>query len=898
MSIKLTPCTIVPPELYVLRDADKQLKKVLRDMGRPGYILVARQMGKTNLLLNAKRDLEGPDNAVIYIDLSAPFESERECFRHIIDTALDTGPSVFATCKTPIFDARRGPLPPSYKEHENELRMLLAAIPGKLVIILDEIDSLTKGAFSDKIFAQIRSVYFSRTNYEQFKRLTYVLSGVVEPNEIIKDKRISPFNIGEKIYLDDFTYEQFLDFVSRAGLDIGKDSVARIYYWANGNPRMTWDICFDIEEKREAGRTVTVVEVDASVTKLYLQDFARAPIDHIREVVTADDELRSSIAVVKSGQGNTLPDAIKNKLYLAGIIRSAANHGDISIKNRIIETALSDQWLLDISIRRKGLAKLAAEHYDEYRYAQALSLYEQLLQNPDSSTKEKETAYLRAGLCAYYTGQYQQALTFLEKAQCSKADFALRYYERAFCIGACYLQIGNLEASRKNLLEALENPTKNITSFIALVNLGVICSREKKHEGAVDYYQQALTNVESSSLPPEDRAKVKSSALYSLAMEYSDAGDGARAEVKFQEALEIASPSQRPAIMLGMYKGLKTAAEKELLLTQCVDLIISNNMRPDASQREGTLGFTASVLYALLRETYLLNRQVFDRLFVFASSLEELKKSSSELLLTLAYLSTTARDVDTAIQLARQVVQNDISGLVSKDTEFESYRLLSLLCRGNEKKTHQLKYVECLKSGYEPKTIDSVDLEIFAGLAVDLIESKKPDQALEYIELAKPYKRLVPQDQLSEFAALSFYEMLALRNAKAWSKLHQSSKETLTFLESLNGLPKVPRLVSVEGIKQIEDFARSNLRSTANMFATPVPVRTGPKYGRNDKVSVQYHDGAIKRDVKYKRVEADVVGGRCVILNSLVNASPTNPGQGGQGVRNQGREFAGAHRKR
>jgi Cdc6-like AAA superfamily ATPase len=155
----------------VIREADKQLRNVIKDMGRPGYVLVARQMGKTNLLLNAKRELEDTNSALIYIDLSAPFDSERECFRHIIDTALETRTDVFGKCKQPILEARKTSLPPSYKEHENELRTLLDAITGKLVIILDEIDSLTKTAFSDKIFAQIRSVYFSRTNYQQFARL-------------------------------------------------------------------------------------------------------------------------------------------------------------------------------------------------------------------------------------------------------------------------------------------------------------------------------------------------------------------------------------------------------------------------------------------------------------------------------------------------------------------------------------------------------------------------------------------------------------------------------------------------------------------------------------------------------------------------------------------------------
>ncbi len=36
---------------------------------------------------------------------------------------------------------------------------------------------------------------------------------------------------------------------------------------------------------------------------------------------------------------------------------------------------------------------------------------------------------------------------------------------------------------------------------------------------------------------------------------------------------------------------------------------------------------------------------------------------------------------------------------------------------------------------------------------------------------------------------------------------------------------------------------------------------------RNEKVSVQYMDGRILRDVKYKTVEEDVLNNRCVLVD-------------------------------
>ena len=45
----------------------------------------------------------------------------------------------------------------------------------------------------------------------------------------------------------------------------------------------------------------------------------------------------------------------------------------------------------------------------------------------------------------------------------------------------------------------------------------------------------------------------------------------------------------------------------------------------------------------------------------------------------------------------------------------------------------------------------------------------------------------------------------------------------------------------------------------------PIRVQKGPD--RNDKVSVQYADGRIVRDVKYKTVEQDVQIGRAVLIH-------------------------------
>ena len=44
------------------------------------------------------------------------------------------------------------------------------------------------------------------------------------------------------------------------------------------------------------------------------------------------------------------------------------------------------------------------------------------------------------------------------------------------------------------------------------------------------------------------------------------------------------------------------------------------------------------------------------------------------------------------------------------------------------------------------------------------------------------------------------------------------------------------------------------------------PIKSMKLPGRNDRVKVQYSDGKIVEDVKFKTVEDDVLNNRCVLI--------------------------------
>ena len=193
----------IPEYLYVKRNADRQLEQIISDMESPGYVLVARQMGKTNLLFNAERNLENEKRIFTYIDLSNLFEEERNCYRNIIDNVIEQNEKYLEQIEPRIKEIRGSDLEP-HKEYTRSLRAILNCFPGDIIIILDEVDALRSINYSDHIFAQIRSTYFQRRPFPEYCRLTYILSRVIEPTDLIKDKNKSTFKIGEKIYHNDY----------------------------------------------------------------------------------------------------------------------------------------------------------------------------------------------------------------------------------------------------------------------------------------------------------------------------------------------------------------------------------------------------------------------------------------------------------------------------------------------------------------------------------------------------------------------------------------------------------------------------------------------------------------------------------------------------------------------
>src|SRR5215470_12563839 len=232
---------------YVERSADSRLYEGLT-RGEFCYVLTARQMGKSSLMVRAAARLREEGVGVAVLDLTATgqnitagqwyygllgqigrqLELEDEFKEYWL------GHMMFGPLQRWL-GAIREILLPRYARHG-----------ARVVIFIDEIDAVRSLPFStDEFFAGIRELYNTRAEDAELGRLAFCLLGVATPSDLIRDTRTTPFNIGRRIDLRDFTPGE-ASLLSRGLRRDEKTNAAllkRILYWTGGHPYLTQRLC-------------------------------------------------------------------------------------------------------------------------------------------------------------------------------------------------------------------------------------------------------------------------------------------------------------------------------------------------------------------------------------------------------------------------------------------------------------------------------------------------------------------------------------------------------------------------------------------------------------------------------------------------------------------------------
>src|SRR5207244_7607575 len=117
---------------------------------------------------------------------------------------------------------------------------------------IDEIDTVLALPFkTGEFFAAIRACHNRRSEVPEFNRLTFCLLGVANPSDLIDDKRLTPFNIGRRIELNDFTEEEAAALEPGLGSEeiVSKAVLDRVLYWSGGHPYLPQRRCQAVAER-------------------------------------------------------------------------------------------------------------------------------------------------------------------------------------------------------------------------------------------------------------------------------------------------------------------------------------------------------------------------------------------------------------------------------------------------------------------------------------------------------------------------------------------------------------------------------------------------------------------------------------------------------------------------
>lgn len=878
----LRSCTIIPPDLYVERSADIQLQRTILDMGRPGYILVSRQMGKTNLLLHSKRRLSNESDKFLYIDISNLFSDVRGFFQNIIDTFLESFPEISCNLSEHILERRKvsASLPP-HKEHENELRQIIQALHGKLVICLDEIDALTKTNYADQVFSFIRSTYFSaRVNFpEEFGRLTYVLSGVAEPSELIKDKAVSPFNIGEKIYLDDFTREEFNDFTRKAGLQIEQAVKDRIYYWASGNPRISWDICSAVEDHYLAGNEVTDLIVDSIVTEMYLSNFDLPPIDHIRTLVEDDKQIRNAIMSIHYNKSEDISDSIRNKLYLSGITKpDQGSTRKVIIRNRLLTESLSENWLKDIERRKTPIIDLANKLYIEKKYEDALALY---LEYADATNSPEDPSLLfyHIGACKFELGHYNDVILFYQNHPVKKEDYPELYYWMRNFIGFSYLYLNEPLKSAENFRKILDQPTSSTPLYIyfdSCINLSRVLFEDfnSNSEEIRELNQKVLDSKERiRELYEENNAnRLLVIASYNLARAFKIQGDNEAANSILERVIEIVNSDFQASLCLEICDSFSDQDERINLLKRSVAIILDNEIPVDIPNKAHSFNFSSDVCLKLLvrLSENLLDNQLDDIVNHLTNNNIPHKVLTGDILYGAANKLFYLRRNTVALKLATSALDLPYSEDVVKiKRQVITFAILVATTKDIEK--FILQYREDFLENPD-STLIGTDFRVAWQVVHNYIENNIFDKAQETIELlrilvdrydSQAENELTYKQVLTGKAILDSLDLELGCHNRPIAEYLDKSKDLIDQLGGYNtfDLPLFPNDFHTKLRRRVHQIAN-------NFQKTKTIRREGRKYGRNDKIKVRFEDGRIAEG-KYKNFSTQLDSGLCLIISDL-----------------------------
>lgn len=336
-------------ESYVRRNADEELYAALVN-NEFCHVLTARQMGKSSLMLRTAARLRQSGISVAALDLTGIGTnlSPEQWYGGLI---VQLGSRLNLEDELLDFWQANLTLGPMQRWVSSLRKVVLPLHAGRLAIFVDEIDAVASLSFpTDEFFAGIRECYNLRHEDADINRLTFCLLGVASPSLLIRDTRTTPFNVGRRIELNDFTEEEALPLArglvhKRAA---SHTLLKHVFFWTNGHPYLTQRLCHAVSENGSA----SLNDINESIERMFFSKQAQEYDENL--IFVRERMLRSGVDTTellnlysrvrrrkKVADDDSQP--LVSILRLSGI--TSAQNGTLRVRNRIYDRVFNAEWI-------------------------------------------------------------------------------------------------------------------------------------------------------------------------------------------------------------------------------------------------------------------------------------------------------------------------------------------------------------------------------------------------------------------------------------------------------------------------------------------------------------------------------------------------------------------------
>jgi hypothetical protein len=279
-------------QFYIERVSDGDLRRQVMGDGTTTTIRAPRQMGKTSLLARGVHAARSTGQHVVYLDfqrINQTYLSSLDSLLRYIADEIVLRLNVDSVLTDKAWSSSRGP-----QDKLNNLleQHILPVVKTPILLAMDEVDRLLDAPFKADFFGLLRSWDSTRAYDELWQLLNVALVISTHPHLLIPDISQSPFNIGLRIQLSDFTAAQVGDLNQRHGLPLESDDLPRLMDLLGGHPYLTRQALYTVVDQRltwpELARFAPIDDGPfGSHLHMYLWQIAEHPnlVDGMREVL-------------------------------------------------------------------------------------------------------------------------------------------------------------------------------------------------------------------------------------------------------------------------------------------------------------------------------------------------------------------------------------------------------------------------------------------------------------------------------------------------------------------------------------------------------------------------------------------------------------------------------------